>query len=105
MTSNTHFFLEYDGKRGLYRVRTIKGGAVVLVDALGEWISEDVVVHTLTKACGFEIGCLLGDECWRLTNPAVRLTIPEGSGRGKGGFLICRTKPDGPLSQALERPA
>ena len=59
MSHSTRFYLEYDEKRGLYRVRTIKGGAVVLVDALGEWISEDVVVHTLTKACGFEIPACL----------------------------------------------
>jgi hypothetical protein len=93
----THFFLEYDEKRRLYRVRTIEEGAVVLVDDLGEWMSENVVVHTLTKACGFKLGSLIGnpdDSRWRLTNPAVTLTLPEGDARGERGFVLCRTKPD-----------
>jgi hypothetical protein len=64
---------------------------VVLVDGLGEWIGEDVLRHTLTKACDFEIGCPLGDDRWRLTNPAVALTLPDGGLRGEGRFLLCRT--------------
>jgi hypothetical protein len=91
MTRDTHFFLEYVEERGLYRVRTIDDGAVVLVDGLGEWISEDVLAHTLTKACGFKIGGELGDDCWCLTNPPVAVTRPEGRLRGRGTFLLCQT--------------
>ena len=94
MTSDAHFFLEYDEKRDLYRVRTLEG-AVVLVDDLGEWMSKDVVVHTLTKACGFEIHSRIGKDDdpdrWRLINPAVTLALRGGAARGEGGFLLCRT--------------
>jgi hypothetical protein len=88
MTSDAHFILEYDEERSLYRVRTLEGD-VVLVDDLGEWISKDAVVHTLTKGCGFEIHSRIGTdddpERWRLVNPAVTLTPAPG------GFWSCRT--------------